>query len=345
MCTSRSTAISSRTSAPTSRSFATAGRFRTASISSRSCANCRGGKSPFLRILLCLPNNSLAVVVARAAFAVWICVGAAVATAAAAETGTIRGTVVDTAGGAAISDVSVRLRSSGHAVVTDDEGRFEFTDVPAGDQELYVSAVDFILVKRAIAVAAGTVAEITIALTEGTGTYSERVDVSARLPMTRREPAVPAEQTLGSRELQQLRGVLTNDPLRAVQALPSVAAGDDFRSEFAVRGAGIQQMTFTFEGIATPFLLHTVQQVHDGGSVAMVNGDVLDEVTLLNGAYPQRHGNRTGAEIDFRMRDGSRDRVHSHLSVSAVDTSGVVEGPLGSSKKGSWLFSIRQSYL
>ena len=283
--------------------------------------------------------------VARAAFAIWICAGAAVATAAAAESGTIRGTVVDTAGGAALSDVSVRLRSSGQAVVTDDEGRFEFTDVPAGDQELYVSAVDFILVKRAIAVAAGTVAEITIALAEGTGTYTESVDVSARLPMTRREPAVPSEQTLGSRELQQLRGVLTNDPLRAVQALPSVAAGDDFRSEFAVRGAGIQQMTFTFEGIATPFLLHTVQQVHDGGSVAMLNGDVLDEVTLLNGAYPQRHGNRTGAEIDFRMRDGSRDRVQSHLSVSAVDASGVVEGPLGSAKKGSWLFSVRQSYL
>src|SRR5206468_9457094 len=112
--------------------------------------------------------------------------------------------------------------------------------------------------------------------------------------ITRREPAVASEQTLGGRELQQLRGILTNDPLRAVQVMPGVAAGDDFRSEFAIRGAGIQQMNFTFEGIATAFLLHTVQQVHDSGSVAMVNGDVLDEITLLSGAYPQRHGNRTG---------------------------------------------------
>src|SRR5260221_529949 len=128
-----------------------------------------------------------------------------------------------------------------------------------------------------------------------------------------------------------LRGILTNDPLRAVQVLPAVAAGDDFRSEFAVRGAGIQQMNFTFEGIATPFLLHTVQQVHDSGSIAMVNGDVLEEITLLNGAYPQRHGNRRAAEIDFRMREGSRDRVQSHLSVSAIDASGVVEGPIRAS--------------
>jgi len=264
---------------------------------------------------------------------------------AAAGNGSIRGVVVDTNGGAPIRGVAVRLQSTGQVVVTDEDGRFELREVTAGDQELYVSAVDFILVKRALTVADGAASEITIALTEGTGTYSETVDVTARRPMTRREPAVAAEQTLGSRELQQLRGTLTNDPLRAVQALPAVAAGDDFRSEFAVRAAGPQQVAFTFEGISTPFLLHTIQQVHDGGSVAMVNGDVLDEVTLLNGAYPQRHGNRTGAEVDFRMREGSRDRMQTHLAVSAVDASGVAEGPIGSSKRGSWLFSARKSYL
>jgi len=259
--------------------------------------------------------------------------------------GAIRGTVVDTVDGTAIRSVSVRLQSTGRIVLTDDQGRFEFADVPDGHQELYISAVDFILVKRAVVVAAGMTLDVTIALTEGAGSYSETVDVRALAPMTRREPAVASEQTLGGRELQQLRGMLTNDPLRAVQALPSVAAGDDFRSEFAVRGAGIQQMNFTFEGIATPFLLHTVQQVHDSGSVAMVNGDVLEEISLLNGAYPQRHGNRTGAEIDFRMREGSRDGVHSHLAVSALDASGVVEGPLGTGGKGAWLFSARKSYL
>ena len=195
---------------------------------------------------------------------------------------------------------------------------------PPGDQELYVSAVDFILVKRAVTVAAGTIVDIVIVLSEGTGDLRR----NRRRPRgagagigERREPAVAAEQTLGRRELQQLRGILTNDPLRAVQVLPAVAAGDDFRSEFAIRGAGIQHMTFTFEGIATPFLLHTVQEVHDSGSIAMVNGDVLEEISLMNGAYPQRHGNRLGAEIDFLMREGSRESVQSHLSVSAIDAS------------------------
>jgi hypothetical protein len=139
--------------------------------------------------------------------------------------------------------------------------------------------------------------------------------------------------------------VLANDPLRAVQMLPAVAAGDDFRSEFAIRGAGLAQMSFTFEGISTPFLLHTVQQVHDSGSVAMVNGDVLEEISVSNGSYPQRYGNRTGAEIGFRMREGSRDKLHSRVAASAIDASTVVEGPLGSSRQGSWIATVRKSYL
>jgi hypothetical protein len=271
------------------------------------------------------------------AFALWL-----------APTGSIRGTVLDTAKGTGVGRVSVRLQSTGRVVLTDDDGRFALDDVESGEQELYVSAVDFILVKRAVTVTAGSNAEITIVLSEGTGTFAETVNVRGTPGSgvtARREPEVAAEQTLASRELQQLRGILTNDPMRAVQVLPAVAAGDDWRSEFAIRGAGAQNMTFTFEGISTPFLLHTVQQVHDSGSVAMVNGDVLDEISLLSGAYPQRHGNRLGAEIDFRMREGSRERVQSHLSVSALNASGVAEGPIGSSKRGSWLFSARKSYL
>jgi hypothetical protein len=260
-------------------------------------------------------------------------------------TGSIRGVVVDTRGGAPVGNVAVKLRSSGSQAMTDEAGRFAFDDVAAGDHELYVSAVDFILVKRTISVRANAATDVTIALSEGTGTYTESVDVAAGATSTRRDETVAATQTLAGRDLQALRGVLTNDPLRAVQMLPAVAAGDDFRSDFAIRGAGLQQMTFTFEGIATPFLLHSVQQVHDSGSVAMVNGDVLDDIVVSNGSYPQRQGNRIGSEIDFRMREGSRDRTQSHVAASAIDASGVVEGPIGDAKRGSWLATARKSYL
>ena len=93
-------------------------------------------------------------------------------------------------------------------------------------------------------------------------------------------------------------------------------------------------MNFTFDGVPTSFLLHTVQQVQDGGSIAMLNGDILDGITLLNGSYPQRYGNRLGAELDFHMREGSRDRTQLRFGVSGTDASVVAEGPLGRREGG-----------
>lgn len=209
---------------------------------------------------------------------------------------------------------------------------------------LYVSIVGFILVKRTIQIAAGQSLDVTIILSEGTGTYSETVVVSAGR-FREQEKAVPSQQVLGSADIQNLRSLVTNDPMRTIQVLPGVSTGDDFRSEFAVRGSPFSRIAFTLDGIPAPFLLHTVQQVQDGGSIAMVNGDILDSISLMNGSYPQRYGNRLGAELDFHMREGSRDRRQVRAGVSGTDASFVAEGPLGADKSGSWLISVRKSYL
>jgi hypothetical protein len=96
----------------------------------------------------------------------------------------------------------------------------------------------FILVKRTVTVEADAVTEVSIVLAEGTGTYTETVNVRGTAgagTIPRREPAVASQPTIGGRELQQLRGILTNDPLRAVQVLPAVAAGDDFLRKLKVK--------------------------------------------------------------------------------------------------------------
>jgi hypothetical protein len=258
-------------------------------------------------------------------------------------TAIVRGTVLDRAGGAPIADVSVQIQELDLATRTDTLGRFEFAAVPTGRRTLYVSIVGFILVKRTLTLNAGDALDVTILLTEGTGTYSEEITVTGDA-FVRQERAVAVQQTLGSGDIQNLRNLLTNDPMRAIQVLPGVTSGDDFRSEFAVRGSPFGRMNFTLDGISSPFLLHTVQQVVDGGSIAMVNGDVLGGITLMSGSYPQRFGNRLGAELDFMMREGSRDRTQVRAGISGTDASLVVEGPFAG-RKGSWLVSGRKSYL
>ena len=139
---------------------------------------------------------------------------------------------------------------------------------------------------------------------------------------------------LGSAEMLNLRGVLADDPLRAVQVLPGVATGDDLRSEFTVRGSDFtppqlhastasRRRTCCTPSAASRIAVPT-------GSVAMINSDVLEDVTLLNGGYPQRYGGHTGAEVDFRAARRIARTARSSASRSAAPTpSAVAEGPIG----------------
>ncbi len=60
---------------------------------------------------------------------------------------------------------------------------------------------------------------------------------------------------LGSAGLQALRGVATDDPVRALQALPGAATGDDFQAQFSVRGSAFRHIGFVIDSTATPLLL------------------------------------------------------------------------------------------
>jgi hypothetical protein len=256
------------------------------------------------------------------------------------------GQVVDARTATPLEKVLVVVEDAGKSVLTDADGRFLIEGLTPGPHRLYVSVVGYALFRREVTVGAGQ-APLTVRLSEGTTAYSESVTVTPDVFRTPPDP-VPSSSVLGSTELQNLRGVLADDPLRAVQVLPGVATGDDLRSEFTVRGSDFRHLTFTVDGFATPYLLHTVRGVEDRGptgSVAMINSDVLDDVTLLNGSYPQRYAGHTGAEVDFRLREGSRERPLFRVAVSGTNASTVAEGPIGRHQRGSWLVSARLSYL
>jgi hypothetical protein len=150
---------------------------------------------------------------------------------------------------------------------------------------------------------------------------------------------------LGSAGLQDLRGIATDDPLRAVQALPGVATGDDFRSEFSVRGSAFRHTGVVVDGAAAPLLLHTVRGESNTGSIAMINSDVLDRARLQSGPHARKHGDWIGASVEFDMREGSRDRTALRAAVSGTSASVVAEGPIGTGGRASWIVSLRRSYL
>jgi len=259
-------------------------------------------------------------------------------------TGSIRGTVVDARTAAPLPGVLVECQDSDRFATSAADGTFVLEGLEPGERALFVSVVGFALARPTVVVRGGESTIVTIPLAEGTGAYTERVTVSGSGTSEALIP-VPSTHVLTSAGLQDLRGVLADDPFRAVQALPGVATGDDFRAEFSVRGSDFRHMGLSIDGVASRWLVHTVRGVDDTGSVSLINGDVLERITLESGAYPQEFGDRLGAWMATDIREGSRDRLAVRGSLSGTGASAVFEAPIGHQRRGSWLVSARQSYL
>ena len=259
-------------------------------------------------------------------------------------TGRVTGVIVEARTSAPLVAVLIKVQSTGQQAFSDADGRFEIADVPAGPQTLVISVVGYGLVRRDVVIVAGEGVDISIPVAEGASTYVEDVAVSAS-PYRESEPGVASQSVLGSRELLGLRGLIADDPYRAAHMLPGVAASDDFRAEFAVRGLGPAHTGISIDGVDSPLLFHTVRGVDDPGSLGLVNSDILESATLLSGPHPQRLNSHLGSRLDFTTRDGSRDRLTVRGLISASAASTVWEGPLGDSKKATWLVAVRQSYL
>ena len=264
-----------------------------------------------------------------------------VAAPAAAQDDTVTGVVLDDRTGQPIRGVLVYVESQPVLTTTDADGRFSLLLAP-GNYSIVASMVGYALLRAQVSVTERSVVPVTFRLSEGAGAFTDRISVAGDRRVG--VEAEPGASALHGRELENLRGVMLDDPLRAVQALPAATATDDFYSEFAVRGSSFRHVGLTVDGIPTRYLMHTIHGVTDGGSIAMVNSEVLGVVSLLPGGYAQTTGRALGAQVELTMRDGNREEFRGRTGLSGTSATLLAEGPLHGGR-GSWLASARKSYL
>jgi hypothetical protein len=225
--------------------------------------------------------------------------------------------------------------------VTGNDGRFRFGSVEPGDHVLHVSTVGYRLLTRDVHVGAEDLV-LQVVLSPDTFRRTDSVEVRADVfePVAQ---ASPSEQTLSSTELKNLASVMIDDPVRAVHSMPGVVSNDDFYAQFSVRGAPYEKVGFYLDDVLMHAPFHSVYGISDGGSVSILNTDMLETLALLPGAFPSRYADRTGAALDVRTREGSRSDSSFRGSVNMTSAAALGEGPIG--KRVSWVASVRRSYL
>ena len=174
--------------------------------------------------------------------------------------------------------------------------------------------------------------------------YRERVTVTADERASGGSLA-GSYRALGSDGLREFGSRIADDPLRAVQSLPGVAAADDFRSEYSVRASAFRHAGVVVDGVAAPWLQHAVLGRGDKATLTMIPGDMLQDATLMVGAYPRRDSGQIGPQLNLTLREGSRTASRVSLGVSGTVTTFAAEGPLGRSARGSWLIGARKSHV
>jgi carboxypeptidase family protein len=263
--------------------------------------------------------------------------------------GSLEGRVVDDWTEAPLARVHIRVDGHSEETRTDASGQFAVLHLATGRRIVTASAAGYSSARHVVAIDAGSTATVTVRLLPEIRRYEEFVSVIDSAP-SRTDRGVASESSLERDQFARLPGAVTDDPLRAVHALPGVTAVDDFQSDFAVRGSPFRHVDLVVDGVSTHWLRHTAFGSGATGSLMMLSGLVVDRATLRSGAYPRRHGERLGSELELSLREGSRAEFAMRGAVGGTHAVVAAEGPLGDpgpsgSARGSWLISGRQSYL
>src|SRR5215510_14313298 len=192
--------------------------------------------------------------------------------------------------------------------------------VPAGSMrrvDVLVTAVGYAFVIRRVDVTAGGADLGDVRLNRESAAVVERVEVRG----ARTRDAAPA-RTLTKADLETLSMVIVDDPLRSVHALPGVAANNDLKAEFSLRGAGFDQVGVYVDGVRTGGFVHLYLQQgvdrvagtnddDDGSDLAF--GDVIGKTVIdvsarhqitaswLAGAFTNDERDSSGAKSSNRL--------------------------------------------
>lgn len=257
-------------------------------------------------------------------------------------TGTVRGRVTDAAG-RPVAGAVICASVTGQCTESGADGSFRL-DIRPGSYRLdIVMPAQPVFVTDEVQVRAGLEQAIEVALPDRTG-LAESITVTASTlapPVevkTSGFVAAAADISTSASALQ--------DVARFVQTLPGAVIGtDDFRNDIIVRGGSPLENLYIVDNIEIPNINTFATFASAGGSVSIIDAQLIDNVTFLTGGYPAPYGNRTSSVLQIAQREGRRDRTAARATLGFAGAGLLVEGPIGSASQGSWAMSVRRSFL
>ncbi|MGE5355124.1 MAG: TonB-dependent receptor [Deltaproteobacteria bacterium] len=258
-----------------------------------------------------------------------------------AQTGQIKGKVFDSGNNDPLPFANVVIEGTQTGAVTDLDGNFIITGLKPGYLKLLVTYLGYkTKVSDDILVSNNNVPYIEIALEPNEKVLNE-VMITVD-PFSKKKEAPISMQSIGTKEIESNPGS-NRDISRVIQSFPGVGSTPNFRNDVIIRGGGPSENRFFLDDVEIPVLNHFSTQGASGGPVGIINADFIKSVDFYSGSFPASKYNALSGILDFRQKDGSKDRTNVQLAVGASEASLTLDGPAGSNS--NYIFSVRRSYL
>ena len=247
---------------------------------------------------------------------------------------TLKGAVKDAASGEVLSLAKVQIRPGKTGQLSDENGHFNFLLSP-GKYTLEASYVGYTTGKFRIELQGDT--NVVLALQPADihlGTVNIEAE-SYREEVNSTQMGRMKLKVAGIKKLPVLFGEV--DPLKTLQLLPGIQAGNEGTSGFFVRGGSTDQNLVLLDDIPIYYPNHLM------GFLSVFNGDVIEEVDAYKGGFPAQYGGRLSSVIDVRQREGNREKFSLTGGIGLLASRLTVESPFAG-KKGSFLISGRRTY-
>lgn len=259
---------------------------------------------------------------------------------------TVRGTLLDADTQQPLIGAQVVIAGSEplKGAVTDAAGQFRLENVPIGRIVLRLSCLGYEnLEVPNIVVNSGKEVVLSLYLRESTLRISELVvRANQHKGAAINEMALLSARSISPEETNRYAGGF-NDPSRILANFAGITSTQDGSNDIIVRGNSPKYVQWRLEGVPVSNPNHFGDQSSVGGSVSILNNNLLAASDFHTGAFAPEFGDALSGVYDLRLRPGNNEQLEAVFGFGLLGTELTLEGPLKKGYGGSFLVNYRYS--
>lgn len=248
---------------------------------------------------------------------------------------TLMGEILDVSTAERIPYAMITINGTSTGAMTDANGRFTLTKVPADTCTLKVDYIGYLS------------KEVTLSPSEENNAIyieieTQPQDIAAVFIVGRKaDKALQAhtqehKMKMAPEALKLLPNLGEKDILRGFQLMPGVSASNESSSGMYVRGGTPDQNLILYDG----FTIYYVDHMH--GFYSAFNSNAIKDVQLYKGGYEAKYGGRLSSVTEITAKDGNRNKFTVGGEVSLLSMNAYAEVPIG--EKFTTMLAFRRSY-